>query len=135
MDEASGVRKEIKGGLACTTNNRMEISAVLEALKLLKVPCEVTVVTDSQYVRNSVAKGWVHGWARKGWKDEKGRPRLNADLWKLMLEQLERHKVTISWIRGHQGHPENERCDELARGVAEGGALPRDEGYARGPRA
>lgn len=127
--EASGSRKEISGGMDCTTNNRMEISAVLEALKFLNRPCEVTVVTDSQYVGNSISKGWIYGWAKKGWVDKKGKPRLNSDLWKEMLTQLGRHRVSVHWIRGHQGHPENERCDELAKARAMSGSLPKDPGY------
>ena len=127
--EASSSEREISGGMATTTNNRMEITAVLEGLKCLKVPCEVTVVTDSQYVSNSITKGWVFNWAKKGWRDDKGKPRLNTDLWKQMLELLNYHKVHIQWIRGHQGHRENERCDRLAKAAAESGSLPVDQGY------
>ncbi len=128
--DATGKRVEIKGGLAVTTNNRMEIMAVLMALKRLTRPCEAKVVSDSQYVCNAVSKKWIYGWAKAGWKmKEGGRPRPNADLWKQLLSELGRHNVTMVWIRGHQGHAENERCDELARSVAMGGSLERDPGY------
>lgn len=125
-----GEETRLCGGFARTTNNRMEITALLEALRSLDETCVVTVVTDSQYVSNSISKGWLAGWAKKGWKDKEGRTRLNADLWKLLLEQLQRHRVTMHWIRGHAGHRENEICDKLARKAAEGPNLPVDEGYA-----
>ncbi len=125
-----GEETRLCGGLARTTNNRMEITALLEALRSLDEACVVTVVTDSQYVSNSISKGWLAGWAKKGWKDKEGKTRLNADLWKLLLEQLQRHRVTMHWIRGHAGHRENEICDKLARKAAEGPNLPVDEGYA-----
>lgn len=125
--EASGRRLELCGGLAGTTNNRMEILAVLAGLRALKEPVRVTVVTDSQYVSNSIAKGWVHSWRAKNWKVKDGKgERLNADLWKALLKELERHQVTMRWIRGHAGHPENERCDTLARDMARRPDLPRD---------
>ncbi len=134
VHESTGRRLEISGGLDVTTNNRMEIMAVLQALKRLTRPCEVKVVTDSQYVSNSIMKKWVYGWARQRWMTKEGKRRLNADLWKEMLAELDRHKVSVTWIRGHQGHPENERCDLLARDRAMSGNLEKDPGYGYGPR-
>lgn len=136
--EDGRAEKVISGGLDRTTNNRMEITAVLEGLKLLKRPCQVTVITDSQYVANSISKRWVWGWARRGWRDKEGKPRLNTDLWQEMLMLLDRHKVTMCWIRGHAGHPQNERCDELAKAAASQPNLPVDKAYLdskKGPSA
>lgn len=111
--------KEISGGDSNTTNNRMEISAVLEALKCLKEPCEVTLYSDSQYVCNALNKGWAKKWRANNWMRTKTDPALNADLWKEMLELCDKHKMTIVWVKGHAGHPENERCDRLAVAAAE----------------
>ena len=110
--------KELSGGEAMTTNNRMELTAVIAALSALKSPCRVTVTTDSRYVADAVGKGWVYGWQKKGWMRAPGEPAKNVDLWKQLLPQLKTHQVEFRWVRGHQGHPENERCDRLA--VAEG---------------
>ena len=130
IHDKTGTRRELSGGMAATTNNRMEITAVLEALKALKRPCLVTLYTDSQYVGNSISKGWIKGWERMGWVDKKThKPRLNADLWKEMLVQLARHAIKVQWIRGHQGQEENERCDELAKACAMQEGLPLDPGY------
>ena len=106
--------KELSGGAADTTNNRMELTAVIEGLKALKEPCEVTLTTDSKYVCDSILKRWVYGWRARGWKKSDGKPALNVDLWEQLLPLLEKHKVTFVWVRGHAGHPENERCDRLA---------------------
>ena len=106
--------KELSGGEASTTNNRMEMTAVIRGLAALKEPCEVTLTTDSQYVVNSITKGWVYGWKKRGWVKSDKTPALNVDLWEQMLPLLEKHKVTFVWVRGHAGHPENERCDRLA---------------------
>lgn len=106
--------KEISGGDKQTTNNRMELSAVIEALRALKEPCIVSLTTDSQYVVNSVTKGWVYNWLKKGWMKTKTEPVPNADLWQQLLPLLRQHEVSFVWVRGHNGHPENERCDELA---------------------
>lgn len=106
--------KVISGGEKQTTNNRMELSAVLNALAALKEPCEVSLTSDSRYVIDSISKGWVYSWQKKGWKKADGKPALNVDLWQPLLEQLERHKVNFIWIKGHAGHPENERCDRIA---------------------
>ncbi len=110
----NGVEKELSGGEKATTNNRMELTAVIEALKALKFPCEVTVTTDSKYVYESVTKGWVYSWKKNGWRKADKKPALNPDLWSELLELLETHNVTFCWVKGHNEHPENERCDKLA---------------------
>ena len=92
----------------------MELTAVIEALKLLKEPCEVTIYTDSQYVANGITKGWAESWKRNGWRKADKKPALNPDLWDELLTQLKKHDYTIVWLKGHAGHPENERCDRLA---------------------
>ena len=109
--------KELSGGEKETTNNRMELTACIEALTLLKEPCEVELTTDSQYVVNGITKGWAEGWRQNGWRKADKKPALNSDLWELLLVQCERHKVTFNWIKGHAGHEENERCDTLAVGA------------------
>ncbi|MCR5718316.1 MAG: ribonuclease HI [Oscillospiraceae bacterium] len=106
--------KELSGGEADTTNNRMELTAVIEGLRALKEPCAVTLTTDSKYVCDSITKRWVYGWRSRGWKKADGKPALNADLWEKLLPLLERHEVRFVWVKGHAGHPENERCDALA---------------------
>ncbi len=111
-----GSRKELSGGAPATTNNRMELMAVIEGLRALKEPCRVTVVTDSQYVANGITLGWAKAWKANGWRKKDKKPALNPDLWDALLQQIDRHEVTIRWIRGHDGHPENERCDALAVG-------------------
>ncbi len=108
------VEKELSGGEGSTTNNRMELSAVIAALSALKEHCLVTLTTASKYVVDSVTKGWVYGWQKKGWVKSDKKPALNVDLWEQLLPLLERHKVTFIWVKGHAGHPENERCDALA---------------------
>ena len=107
-------QKEISGGEILTTNNRMEISAVIKALELLKEPCNLTICSDSQYVCNAIDKGWAKKWQKNNWKRNKNQPALNPDLWQKLLELLEVHSVKIVWVKGHSGHPENERCDRLA---------------------
>ncbi len=106
--------KELSGGEHETTNNRMELTGVIKGLDALKEPCEVTLTTDSKYVVDSVTKGWVYGWKSKGWKKSDGKPALNVDLWEQLLPLLQKHKVNFVWVKGHAGHPENERCDKLA---------------------
>ncbi|MCR4644265.1 MAG: ribonuclease HI [Oscillospiraceae bacterium] len=108
------IEKELSGGEAKTTNNRMELTAVIEGLKALKEPCAVTLTTDSKYVCDSINKGWVYGWQKRGWVKSDKKPALNVDLWEQLLPLLETHKVTFVWVHGHMGHPENERCDRLA---------------------
>lgn len=107
----NGVEKQISGGSPNTTNNRMELLAVIEALSMLKEPCNVILTTDSQYVVNTIEKGWLKSWALKDWK--KGKVK-NIDLWKRLLPLLDTHNIKFIWVRGHNGHPENERCDQLA---------------------
>ena len=109
-----GAEKEISGAEKQTTNNRMELTAVIKALQLLKEPCEVNLTTDSKYVCDAVNKGWVYGWKKKGWIKSDKKPALNVDLWEEPLEQLKIHDVTFNWVKGHNGHPYNERCDKLA---------------------
>lgn len=106
--------KELSGGERETTNNRMELMGVIAALSALNRPCEVLLTTDSKYVCDSITKGWVYSWQKKGWKKSDGKPALNVDLWEQLLPLLDRHKVTFNWVKGHAGHPENERCDALA---------------------
>lgn len=106
--------KTISGGSENTTNNKMELTAVIEGLKALKRPCAVTVVSDSKYVCDAVLKGWVYSWKKKGWKKSDGKPALNSDMWEELLGLLSVHDVTFQWIKGHAGHPENERCDKRA---------------------
>ena len=106
--------KELSGGAAETTNNRMELTGVISALAALKEPCQVLLTTDSKYVVDSITKGWVYGWKKRGWVKSDKKPALNVDLWEQLLPLLERHKVTFHWVKGHAGHPENERCDQLA---------------------
>lgn len=115
----NGKEKELSGGSADTTNNRMEITAVLEGLKALKYPCSVTVTTDSQYVYNSIVKGWAEGWRKNGWVKKDKKPALNADLWEELLNEIAKHEVNFVWIKGHNGHSENERCDALAVAMSE----------------
>lgn len=106
--------KELSGGEADTTNNRMELTAVIMGLSALKEPCAVRLVTDSKYVADGIVKGWAKSWQENGWRKADKKPALNVDLWEKLLELLKVHDVTIEWVKGHAGHPENERCDRLA---------------------
>ena len=106
--------KEISGGAAGTTNNRMELTGLLEALRQLKEPCDIDLYSDSQYVINGLEKGWAKGWRKRGWKKADKSPALNPDLWAPLLEESEKHVIHYHWLKGHAGHPENERCDRLA---------------------
>jgi len=114
--EGDTVLKEraLCGGGADTTNNRMELLAAITALETLERPSEITVITDSAYVKNGVT-GWIHGWKRNGWKTANKKPVKNVDLWQRIDEAQKRHNVIWEWVKGHAGHPENERADELAR--------------------
>lgn len=109
-----GREKELSGGEAQTTNNRMELMGVITGLEALKYPCKVTVQTDSKYVVDSIEKGWAKSWQKNNWIKSDKKPALNKDLWERLLKLLEIHEVTFTWIKGHAGHPENERCDTLA---------------------
>ncbi|MAY85916.1 MAG: ribonuclease HI [Pseudooceanicola sp.] len=106
--------RELNGGEPQTTNNRMELLAAINALETLGRATEITVVTDSNYVKNGIT-GWIHGWKRNGWKNAAKKPVANAELWQRLDAAQARHKVTWKWVKGHAGHPENERADELAR--------------------
>ena len=107
-------RKEICGGEPGTTNNRMELMAAISSLNALKSPCEVNLYTDSKYVMDGISK-WIFGWKKNGWKTADKKPVKNAELWQALEEARNRHQVTLHWVKGHAGHPENERADELAR--------------------
>lgn len=110
----NGKEKELSGGEAHTTNNRMELLGVINALEALKFPCEVRLTTDSKYVVDGITKGWAAGWRKRGWKKSDGKAAMNPDLWERLLGLLEIHSVEFCWIKGHAGHTENERCDKLA---------------------
>ncbi len=115
----SGVHeKELSGGEALTTNNRMELMAAIEALNALKRPCAVTLSTDSRYVMDGLTK-WIHGWKRNGWRTADKKPVKNAELWHALLAAAERHQIEWKWVKGHAGHPDNERADTLASDAAE----------------
>ena len=115
-----GREKELSGGDKLTTNNRMELSAVIAALSALKEPCDVKLTTDSQYVVNAIEKGWLSSWMRNNWRKSDKSAVLNVDLWQKLVELLDVHKVTFVWVKGHNGHPYNERCDVLATTFADG---------------
>ena len=112
--QTARAKKELSGGERSTTNNRMELTAVIRGLQALKRPCKVTVVTDSKYVADAVTLGWAKKWKAQGWMRNKKEKALNPDLWEELLTLLSVHEVTFSWVKGHAGHPENERCDEMA---------------------
>ena len=114
-----GIDKELSGGEPNTTNNRMELTAVIEALKLLKEPCEVSLYSDSQYVCNALKLGWAKKWKSNNWMRNKKEPALNPELWEQLLFLYDKHVVTVNWVREHNGHPENERCDKLAVSAAQ----------------
>ena len=106
-------RRELSGGAPATTNNRMELQAAIEALKALEEPCKVRFYTDSEYVKNGVT-GWLSNWKRNGWKTKSKQPVKNADLWQSLDSSASKHKIEWHWLKGHAGHAQNERCDELA---------------------
>lgn len=115
----NGVEKELSGGASDTTNNRMELLAVITGLEALKEPCEVIITSDSRYVVDGIEKGWAEKWQKNGWRKSDKSPALNPDLWERLLRLTQIHKVTFNWIKGHAGHPENERCDKLAVAAAQ----------------
>ena len=121
--------KVISGGEAKTTNNRMELLGAICGLEALNEPCEVTVTSDSKYLVDAVRLGWAKKWRAAGWMRTKHEPALNPDLWELVLDEAERHKIEYVWVKGHAGHPENERCDTLAVESYQNGALEEDTGY------
>ncbi len=110
----NGHEKELSGGESDTTNNRMELTAAIEGLSALKEPCKVRLVTDSKYVADGITKGWAESWRKNNWRKADKKPALNPDLWEKLLNLIATHDVTIDWVKGHAGHPENERCDRLA---------------------
>lgn len=110
----AGRVKELNGGAEATTNNRMEMTAAIEALRQLTRPCQVVITTDSQYLVKGMTE-WISGWQRKGWRNSKREPVVNKDLWEMLLALTSQHSVQWKWVRGHDGHIENERCDQLAR--------------------
>ncbi len=117
-------KAEISCGFKLTTNNRMELLAVIMALQKLKRPCQVTVYSDSKYVCDAINKNWLHGWVRRGWTKVK-----NIDLWKALIPLLKTHQVKFEWVKGHAGNPGNERCDYLATQAAHNQAIETDHGY------
>ena len=120
--------KELSAGYRKTTNNRMELMAVIRGLEALNRPCEVELYSDSQYVVNAFNQHWIEGWIKKGWKRGKNEPVKNTDLWKRLLEAKKPHQVNFNWVKGHDGHPQNERCDTLATTAADGNELQVDPG-------
>lgn len=115
----AGHEKELSGGEEMTTNNRMELTAAIRGLQALKEPCEVTLCSDSKYLLDAIEKGWAASWRQNGWRKKDRSPALNPDLWETLLDLLEVHKVTLVWVRGHNGHDYNERCDTLATTFAD----------------
>lgn len=111
--KAGALEKEICGGEELTTNNRMELTAAIEALKALKKPCDVTLYSDSRYLVDSLTKGWVYSWRQKNWKKQ-GKPVPNTDLWLSLLDLMSVHSIKFIWVKGHASNPYNNRCDELA---------------------
>jgi ribonuclease HI len=118
-------KKEASGAEPHTTNNRMELTAAVEGLKALKEPCEVEITTDSEYLKSGIT-AWIHGWKRNGWRTQSKKAVLNQDLWKALDEQVNRHKTTWKWTKGHARHRDNNRCDELASAAARGVGPGRD---------
>jgi ribonuclease HI len=122
-------KKELSGGFILTTNNRMELLAAIKGLEALPRPAEVTLYTDSRYLVDAINQEWVYRWKANRWMRNRKEKALNIDLWKKLLPLCEKHNVTFKWVKGHAGHPENERCDRLARQAAKGDSLPSDTGY------
>ena len=124
-----GKKKEISKGYRCTTNNRMEIMAALAGLSALKEPCKVVLYSDSKYLVDSVNKGWIASWQKNGWKNSKKEKVKNRELFEELIELMNVHEVEYRWVKGHDGHSENERCDYLARMAIESGNLLEDRNY------
>lgn len=120
--------KELSAGYKLTTNNRMELMATISALEALKKPSQVILHSDSKYVVEAIRQGWAKKWRSKGWRTSDG-PAKNPDLWQKLLDLCDKHEVQFSWVKGHAGHEQNERCDELARAAVEQGELQADTGY------
>ena len=121
-------RLELSDGEKLTTNNRMELMAAIAGLEALNRPCEVELYSDSKYVTDAFNQHWIDNWVKNNWKRGKSGPVKNIDLWKRLLKAMEPHRVTFCWVKGHAGHPENERCDQLATTAADGDSLLVDEG-------
>ena len=124
----NGHKKELSQGYTNTTNNRMEMLAVIKGLQALKEPCAVELTTDSSYVKDGITK-WIFNWKKNGWKTAAKKPVKNADLWQLLDNEVSRHQMNWHWVKGHSGHPENELVDDLARDAASGSDLIEDEGF------
>lgn len=124
-----GTRKELSKGYARTTNNRMEIRGVIHAISQLTRSCRVHVHTDSRYVCDAISKKWIQSWIRNGWLTAAKKPVKNRDLWERLLPLLQQHEVFFHWVKAHDGHPENERCDELAKKAAMSANRETDAGY------
>ena len=114
-----GVEKELSDGEEKTTNNRMELTAVIKGLEALKEPCHILLTTDSKYVADGIGKGWAESWQKNGWRKADKKPALNPDLWEILLDEIKKHEISYVWVKGHAGHPYNERCDELATTFAD----------------
>ena len=129
--DANGVlhEKEFTAGYRMTTNNRMELLGVITGLEALKHPCEVVVISDSKYVVDAFEQNWVDGWLKNNFRTASKKPVKNQDLWKRLLDAKSKHEVSFQWVKGHAGHPENERCDELATTSADGENLLEDTGF------
>ena len=127
--EFQGHRKELSGGYRYTTNNRMEMLAAIVGLEALKERCQVTLYSDSEYLVNAVNKGWAKRWRAKGWMRTANDPARNPDLWERLLQLCEKQEIEFVWVKGHAGHSENERCDQLAREAAQGDSLLPDVAY------
>ncbi len=127
--KAKDYTKELSQGYTLTTNNRMEILGVIIGLRAIKEPCNVEIFTDSQYVINAIKKQWLTNWQKNGWKTANKKDVKNKDLWEELYIELQKHKINFNWIKGHSGHPMNERCDELAKLAAEQKKLLEDTGY------
>lgn len=126
--EFDGQEKELSAGYKHTTNNRMELMAIITGLEALKEPCKVDLYSDSRYIVDAVNKGWARRWQENGWKRNKKEMAKNPDLWERLLKLLDKHQVAFHWVKGHADHPQNERCDQLAVAAAKGRNLLIDEG-------
>ena len=122
-------RKEISAGFRLTTNNRMELRAAIAALELLSEPCEVELHSDSKYLVQAITEKWIDGWQRRGWITSDRKPVKNRDLWQQLLATMSSHKIHWRWVKGHAGHTENERCDQLANLAVTGNSLAPDHGF------
>ena len=129
MPDGRVYSKELSCGYHMTTNNRMELMGVIAALEVLEQPCEIDLFSDSQYIINAFEEHCIDGWIRNGWMLSNKKPVKNVDLWKRLLADMEKHKIHWHWVRGHAGHPQNERCDVLATSAADGTVLKEDTGY------